>query len=177
MDPYAILGLPRDCTRQQVKEAYRSLVHVVHPDRGGDGEAFLRLCAAYREVLGELDRKGEATAEGPRAGAPARGTAASSAIGADREDYIQWLRQVAEGSARRRPTPWWRKHPELARAWLLGLIGLCGVAVLWAAVALGMKSPGEPIRRGSGAARGSAARGGPDRRQEPTPPSDRTDRL
>jgi DnaJ domain len=150
MDPYSTLGVPRGCTRQQVRDAFRSLVHVAHPDRGGDGEAFVRLCAAYRDVLAELERGDGREDGGPAAAPSGRGEAMPPGPGATRERYVAWLRQVSQESARRRPTPWWRKHPALAKAWLLGLIGLCGVLVLCAALALGMRLPGEAARRGTG---------------------------
>jgi hypothetical protein len=159
MDPYSTLGVARGCTREQVKEAFRSLVHRAHPDRGGDGEAFVRLCAAYREVLQEVER-GEAPDEGVPVMAPSgRGTEVSPDPGPTREDYVAWLRRVSQGSARRRPIPWWRKHPTLAKTSLLGLIGLCGVLVLCAALALGTRMPGQ--KGGAGRLRNRASVGGP----------------
>ena len=34
-DPYAILGVPRDATREQIGRAYRTLAKRTHPDTGG----------------------------------------------------------------------------------------------------------------------------------------------
>ena len=34
-DPYAILGVPRDATREQIGRAYRGLAKQTHPDAGG----------------------------------------------------------------------------------------------------------------------------------------------
>jgi hypothetical protein len=158
MDPYSTLGVPRGCTRQQVKEAFRSLVHVAHPDRGGDGEDFVRLCAAYREVLNELERVDDRGDEGPTMTSSGCGTAVPPGPGATRAGYVAWLRQVSEESARRRPIPWWRKHPALARAWLLGMIGFFGGLVLVAALALGMRLPGQAARRGPGPESGTGRR-------------------
>ena len=56
MDPYLVLGVPRDCTRQKVKETFRARVQLEHPDRGGEERKFIRLCTAYRLLLAELDR-------------------------------------------------------------------------------------------------------------------------
>ena len=104
-------------------------------------------CDAYREVLAELERGDDRESGGPVAAPSGRGDAMPTGPGAARESYVAWLRQVSEESARRRHVPWWRKHPARARAWLLGLIGLCGVLVLCAALALGMRSPGRAARR------------------------------
>ncbi|MFZ8856718.1 MAG: DnaJ domain-containing protein, partial [Candidatus Caldarchaeales archaeon] len=38
-DYYAILGVPRDATQEQIKEAYRRLVKIYHPDRNPFPEA------------------------------------------------------------------------------------------------------------------------------------------
>jgi hypothetical protein len=56
MDPYQTLGVPRNCTRDEVKEAFRDRSWYLHPDRGGDERAFIRLCAAYKQVLADLER-------------------------------------------------------------------------------------------------------------------------
>ncbi len=55
MDPYRILGVPRGCTRQEAKDAFRAKAWQVHPDRGGDERAFIELDAAYRRILRELE--------------------------------------------------------------------------------------------------------------------------
>ncbi|WP_276271515.1 J domain-containing protein [Haloarcula litorea] len=41
------LGLPRSASRAEVKSAYRERVKEVHPDHGGDEEAFRRVREAY----------------------------------------------------------------------------------------------------------------------------------
>ncbi len=50
-DPIAaafdVLGLPVDATEDAVQSAYREQVKSVHPDQGGDPEAFKRLLEAY----------------------------------------------------------------------------------------------------------------------------------
>jgi curved DNA-binding protein CbpA len=68
MDPYQTLGLAPGCTRDQVKEAFRARVWHAHPDRGGAEQPFIELCAAYKQLLGELGR-------GPAPGSFARPTA------------------------------------------------------------------------------------------------------
>jgi curved DNA-binding protein CbpA len=162
MDPYSTLGVSRVCTREQVKEAFRSLVHRAHPDRGGDGQAFVRLCAAYREVMNELERGDDRDLDSPGPVSSGRRADAPRFADSSRGRYVAWLRQVSAESARRRPTPWWRKNPALAKAWLLGLIGLGGVLVLCGTLALGIWS-GRAVRRGDGrdSDRGRGARGRP----------------
>ncbi len=57
MDPYQALGVSRSCTREQVKEVFRTRAWHAHPDRGGEDAAFIRLCTAYKQILEELDRR------------------------------------------------------------------------------------------------------------------------
>ena len=151
MDPYEILGVPRGCTREQVKEAFRARVRRAHPDRGGDEAAFIELCAAYRDILAEPEMDagptGEATARGHRT------ATASPDTRADRETYVAWLHQVSSGRGRRRRLRWWDRNPRLAKAWLLGAIGVLGILVISAAVALGTRSSGH----GPGTARRPSA--------------------
>jgi hypothetical protein len=56
MDPYRTLGVLRGCTRQEAKDAFRARAWRVHPDRGGEEQAFVVLDAAYKQILEELDR-------------------------------------------------------------------------------------------------------------------------
>lgn len=51
------LGLSLPCTAEDVRVAFQKRVRKVHPDRGGDIEAFVRLRAAYHEALGLLGGK------------------------------------------------------------------------------------------------------------------------
>ena len=96
MDPYSILGVPRGCTREEVKEAFRSLVHRAHPDRGGDGEAFIQLCDAYREVLDELDRGADPDGRGACAARSGRRAAADP----DPRDDLRRLAPAGLGGIR-----------------------------------------------------------------------------
>jgi hypothetical protein len=56
MDPYLTLGVPRGCTRQEAKDAFRAGAWRAHPDRGGDERTFIRLYAAYKRILRELEQ-------------------------------------------------------------------------------------------------------------------------
>jgi hypothetical protein len=47
----ALLGVEQDATKRDIKNAYRRKARKLHPDVGGDAEAFKQLYAAYRAVL------------------------------------------------------------------------------------------------------------------------------
>ena len=47
----AVLGLPSDATRQQIKRRYRELAKKYHPDRGGDQKEMRRIIAAYQLLM------------------------------------------------------------------------------------------------------------------------------
>jgi hypothetical protein len=83
MDHYQTLGLAPGCTRDEVKEAFRARVWQAHPDRGGAEQPFIELCAAYKQLLGELGR-GPAPASFVRTTPPARPDPAAAEGGAAR---------------------------------------------------------------------------------------------
>ncbi len=56
MDPYALLGVPRDADADTLKAAWRQAARTHHPDRGGDPEAFVALSRAW-EILGDPLRR------------------------------------------------------------------------------------------------------------------------
>ena len=55
MDPYAVLGVPRDATAGAIRKAFRALSLRYHPDKNvGDASAsaaFIEVAAAY-EIVG-----------------------------------------------------------------------------------------------------------------------------
>jgi hypothetical protein len=57
MDPYHTLGVPKDCTRDELKEAFRARALLAHPDRGGEPAAFIQLRLAYDQIITELGRR------------------------------------------------------------------------------------------------------------------------
>lgn len=57
-DLYSILGVDRDCSESDIKQAYRRLASQHHPDKGGDKERFQDIQQAYA-VLSDPDRRRE----------------------------------------------------------------------------------------------------------------------
>lgn len=56
-DYYAILGIPRGASAEEIKKAYRKLAHQHHPDKGGGDEAkFKEVNEAY-QVLSDPQKK------------------------------------------------------------------------------------------------------------------------
>jgi len=51
----AALGLRMPCSEEQLKEAYRAKVKVLHPDHGGDKRRFLWLQSQFEEALALLE--------------------------------------------------------------------------------------------------------------------------
>lgn len=48
-----VLGVERSATTSEIKDAYRRLVMIHHPDRGGNQETFLRIQQAYEALSGK----------------------------------------------------------------------------------------------------------------------------
>jgi DnaJ-class molecular chaperone len=57
-DMYAVLGVDKSASVEDIRKAYRKLACVHHPDKGGDPEKFKDLSAAY-EVLSDADKRRE----------------------------------------------------------------------------------------------------------------------
>lgn len=66
MDPYQVLGIRPDADTGQIRAAYRQRARNVHPDAGGDSDAFTRLQDAYRRALTIRSARGP----GPGSSAP-----------------------------------------------------------------------------------------------------------
>ncbi len=50
-EAYRRLGLETDASEAEIKRAYREAVKEVHPDRGGDEEAFKQITEAYERLV------------------------------------------------------------------------------------------------------------------------------
>ncbi len=55
-DYYEVLGLKKGANASEIKKAYRTLAKELHPDKGGDENAFKEVSEAY-EVLSDTDKK------------------------------------------------------------------------------------------------------------------------
>ena len=49
-DYYAILGVAKGASSDEIKKAFRKKAHELHPDKGGDANAFKKLNEAYQTV-------------------------------------------------------------------------------------------------------------------------------
>jgi DnaJ family protein A protein 2 len=56
MNPYDVLGVPRDADTTAIKSAYKDLAKQHHPDKGGDPEKFKELSGAY-EILSDEGKR------------------------------------------------------------------------------------------------------------------------
>lgn len=74
LDPYAVLGVPRDASALQVARAHRRLAKRYHPDLGAEGDAdrMRRINDAWA-VLSAPTRRHEFDSSHPAAGAPPAG--------------------------------------------------------------------------------------------------------
>lgn len=104
-DYYEILGVSRDADATEIKKAYRKKARELHPDHGGDEEAFKDLSVAY-ETLSDPDKRRMYDLGGPDA---MRG---GFSAGADFGDLGDILGAVFNGSfgggfssGRRGPVP------------------------------------------------------------------------
>lgn len=62
---FAVLGIPTDASEAEIKTAYREKVKRVHPDQGGDQEAFRRVREAYSTARAHASDRAEATSVSP----------------------------------------------------------------------------------------------------------------
>ena len=57
MNPYDVLGVPRDATKKQINEAFRTKSKAAHPDAGGTAEEFIKLKRAHDTLADDEKRK------------------------------------------------------------------------------------------------------------------------
>ncbi len=102
MDPYRLLGVSRGCTPEEVKAAFRAMVPLVHPDRGGEELTFIQLHAAYEQVLAEADAYQRFGVHRALKGSHDEVVATRPDPATARKMYRDWLYKVAHRSSRRR---------------------------------------------------------------------------
>ena len=56
-DYYAILGVPKTASEDEIKRAFRKKAHALHPDKGGDAEAFKKLNEANQVLSDPAKRR------------------------------------------------------------------------------------------------------------------------
>ena len=56
-DYYALLGVSKDASADEIKAAFRKKAHEHHPDKGGDEEKFKQVNEAYQILSNESKRK------------------------------------------------------------------------------------------------------------------------
>ncbi|AFO58451.1 MULTISPECIES: J domain-containing protein [unclassified Natrinema] len=49
--PYEILGVTKDASSNEIREAYRNRVKETHPDTGGSEDEFKQVNVAYRAII------------------------------------------------------------------------------------------------------------------------------
>jgi len=91
-DPYKVLGVSRDATDEQIKQAYRRLAKQYHPDRNpGDQEA-ARKMQQINDAYEQIKNPGSRSSYGdPFDGGHSAGTAGDNALQAA-EHYIRFGR-------------------------------------------------------------------------------------
>ncbi|MEY4031630.1 MAG: hypothetical protein RL573_542 [Actinomycetota bacterium] len=71
MDPFGVLGVPRDADEDSIRRAFRTRARLEHPDTGGDASRMTALLDAYKEALSLASRR-----TGPQAGGRVHGSRA-----------------------------------------------------------------------------------------------------
>lgn len=96
-DLYAILGVARDATAEQIKKAFRSKAKATHPDHGGDPAMFSQVALAH-DVLSDPDSRARYDRDGTVEGAQV-GELDRAALGIIEQMMSQTLGQVPEDGA------------------------------------------------------------------------------
>lgn len=112
-DLYAMLGVARDANADDIKRAFRQKARALHPDAGGDPEAFKRVADAYEVLKDPRERARYDRRSQPRTGGPfygshwngagtrpgATGAGAPANDGLDLEDIFNDFGDVRPGRA------------------------------------------------------------------------------
>ena len=109
-----ILGVSATASEHDVKQAFRRLALVVHPDRGGSSEAFIQINEAYEFLTGQRTAAAQSSTSGSTTKGSARAnvnfgvaTAAMTMLNLDPDEFIriehacyEWLGSVSQMNKR-----------------------------------------------------------------------------
>ena len=114
-DPYAVLGLDRTATMEQVQAAYRERSRRYHPDVGGDAWAFKKVQEAFDAIVAERNGSDD-SAKSPDDG---QASAAPPSASPEQKNWFERL-------------PDWQQAAIVVGTVLLIIVGVFGLsAVLW----------------------------------------------
>ena len=112
MNPYRTLGVPRGCTREEAKEAFRARVQSVFPDRDAEGVTLIQIRAAYNRILVILDRRArrrphtQGRALAPRTVGAAKSPAPTADLGRTVREAAADVEAPVDA-----PIRWWPRMP------------------------------------------------------------------
>jgi hypothetical protein len=114
-DPYAVLGLDRTATMEQVQAAYRERSRRYHPDVGGDAWAFKKVQEAFDAIVVERNRSDDSA----KSSDDGQASAAPPAVSPEQKNWFERL-------------PDWQQAAIVVGTVLLIIVGVFGIsAVLW----------------------------------------------
>jgi hypothetical protein len=87
LDPYKVLGLDRNASLEEIRQAYRRAATKYHPDAGGDAWAFQQVQQAYDELRAQHDLAQQAA--GSRRTANSATTSKSATSKSTRPNYTK----------------------------------------------------------------------------------------
>ncbi|MBX3111343.1 MAG: J domain-containing protein, partial [Fimbriimonadaceae bacterium] len=115
-DPYAVLGVPRDATSDQIRTAYRKLARQYHPDVNRDDpgaeEKFKEVSEAY-SILSDADKRARFDNYGVTDDQPGAGSAADFMSGGGFADIFEQFFGAAGGGHQRNRRPGHRDGDDL----------------------------------------------------------------
>ncbi|HKO34596.1 MAG TPA: J domain-containing protein [Candidatus Limnocylindria bacterium] len=129
-DPYAILGMPRAASRNEIAAAYRRLAKAIHPDVATDASPDMRELNWAWHVLSDASRRGAWDAAHPVGGSHWGTSRASPASWSSAENAEVAAAAWSAGAG-------WADAPDLpGRRNAFGCVGLLVLAVLLAGLVL-----------------------------------------
>ena len=113
VDARQVLGVGASATDQEIKQAFRRLALITHPDRGGSNEAFIKVNEAYEILTGQQQSSSAASSSSSNTQSRANtsnqnmsfgvATAAMTMLNLDPDEFIrieracyEWLGSVSQ---------------------------------------------------------------------------------